>query len=141
MKLPTRHALTLATLATLALPCMAGLASPAARADTAGTIPIGRDGVAGTFQAAGEQQTWAVQLKAGVDYALAVNSGDGVVAPVPIMAAGGAVLCTGYGGYGGGGVSFMGGCSFRAPYSGLYTVSATAAEGDTPPVRYFLRVM
>src|SRR4051794_22078428 len=85
----TRTALALAALATLAL-------APAAGAATQGAIPVGRDGVTGTFQTAGEQQTWTVQLKAGLNYVLGVDSSDALIQPAEIAAAGGAILCTGW---------------------------------------------
>src|SRR4051794_11609583 len=112
---------TAAVLATLALPC-------AARAATVGTIPVGRDGVTGTFQTAGETQTWTVQLLAGRDYALGVDSQDISDFPAEVAAAGGAVLCAAQGGEQGG-PRLRGGRSFRAPYAGLYTPTATAAPG------------
>lgn len=118
--------------ALLALPC-------AAMADTAGTIPIGRDGVAGTFQETGETQTWAVRLYAGHDYALAADSSDVEIDPVAVRAAGGGTLCSGRAGEPGG-PGLTGGCSFRAPYNGLYTVTVTATGDFHFRAAYRLRV-
>jgi len=117
-------------LALLALPCVA-------RADTMGEIPVGRTGVTGTIVAEGETQTWTVQLKAGLDYAFAATSDD-LEGPVATLAgAGGAALCTAWVADAGG---YTGGCSFQAPYSGLYTVTAVNSGEGSLPARYVLWV-
>lgn len=117
------RALTLAGLLLalpLALPC-------AARAATSGTIPTGTTGVTGSIAAGGPPQTWTVQLAAGQDYALAGATPNEYQASitVEIDAAGGQPLCSA-------GADFaVEGCSFRAPYSGLYTVAVSLYNTDT----------
>src|SRR5690242_5779703 len=102
-----RTALALATLAAVALPDTATAAS-------LGTIPVDPNGgVTGSFSAPGTQ-TWRLYLKAGKDYA--------------VRAAGGRVLA---------GFTLQVydsdgplGASFRAPYTGSYTVVVTAGAED-----------